>query len=89
VSITRAQLGGEDLARFDREIARAEPPGEKEKHRTVVALAARALVRLRLREREQAYGAHDEEMPPWQRENYARWRRSWSIWQAAVRRMGG
>jgi hypothetical protein len=84
VNITRAQLGGDDLARFDREVARAEAPAAQEKHRTVVALAASALVRLRMREREQAYGAHDAEMLPWQRENYARWRRSWSIWQAVV-----
>jgi len=92
VNITRAQLVGDDLARFDREVARAEAPAAEEKHRTVVALAARALVRLRVREREQAYGAHDDlddEMPPWQRENYARWRRSWSIWQAVVKRMEG
>jgi len=92
VNITRAQLGGDDLARFDREVARAEAPGENEKHRTVVALAARALVGLRVRERERAYGAHDqhnEEMPPWLQENYARWRRSWSVWQAVVGRMGG
>jgi|HubBroStandDraft_1064217.scaffolds.fasta_scaffold1466669_1 hypothetical protein len=82
LEITRAQLGDDDLARFDREVARVEATAQ-ERHWTVVALAARTLVRLRVRAQQEAYGANDAGMPPWQRESYARWRRSWSVWQGA------